>query len=145
MKRQPICMSQDVRYIQRLYNYTRALLMLKEGVHIYATRELSNMEKQGLIKSFEFAYELSWKLMRDFSLFQGHHEIRGSRDAIRQALAMDQISDGETWMDMLESRNNSSHTYDEKLAEEIIHKIVTRYYPTMVEFQEKMSVIGDAG
>ena len=118
--------------------------MLKEGVHLYAIRNLSNMEKQGLIKSFEFSYELSWNLMRDYSLFQGYQEIRGSRDAIRQAVAMDLIPDGETWMDMLESRNNTSHTYDEKLAEEIIHKIVTRYYPAMVEFQEKMSVIEDA-
>lgn len=118
--------------------------MLKEGVQLYAIRDLSNMEKQGLIKSFEFSYELSWNLMRDYSLFQGYQEIRGSRDAIRQAVAMDLIPDGETWMDMLESRNNTSHTYDEKLAEEIIHKIVTRYYPAMVEFQEKMSVIEDA-
>jgi predicted nucleotidyltransferase len=44
------------------------------------------MEKQGLIKSFEFTYELSWNLMRDYSLYQGYHEIRGSRDAIRQAV-----------------------------------------------------------
>lgn len=137
-------MSQDIRYKQRLHNYKRALLMLKEGVQLYAIRDLSNMEKQGLIKSFEFSYELSWNLMRDYSLFQGYQEIRGSRDAIRQAVAMDLIPDGETWMDMLESRNNTSHTYDEKLAEEIIHKIVTRYYPAMVEFQEKMSVIEDA-
>ena len=138
-------MSQDIRYKQRLQNYKRALLMVEEGVELYSVRPLSNMEKQGLIKSFEFTYELSWNLMRDYSLFQGHSNIRGLRDAIRQALSMDLISDGEVWMDMLESRNVTSHTYDEKTAEEIINKIAHRYFPAMMAFHEKMSVIADDG
>lgn len=136
-------MSQDIRYKQRLQNYKRALLMVQEGVQAYTVRPLTNMEKQGFIKSFEFTYELAWNLMRDYSLYQGHQEIRGSRDAIRLALSMNLISDGETWMDMLESRNMSSHTYDENTAEEIMQKIVTRYFPAMVALQEKMSVIAN--
>lgn len=138
-------MSQDIRYKQRLQNYKRALLMVQEGTLSYTSRPLSNMEKQGFIKSFEFTYELAWNLMRDYSLYQGHQEIRGSRDAIRLALSMDLISDGETWMDMLESRNITSHTYDDNTAEEIMKKIAFRYFPAMVAFQERMNDIANEG
>ncbi len=138
-------MSKDIRYIQRLTNYHKALVILKEGVDLYCSRPLSNMEKQGLIKSFEFTYELSWNLLRDYSLYQGYQEIRGSRDAIRQAIAMDLISDGETWMNMIESRNSTAHTYDEKTAEDILEKIVTEYYPILSALERKMKGIADAG
>jgi len=119
--------------------------MVQEGVQSYTSRPLSNMEKQGFIKSFEFTYELAWNLMRDYSLYQGHQEIRGSRDAIRLALSMDLISDGEIWMDMLECCYITSHTYDENTAEEIMQKIAFRYFPAMVAFQEKMNRIANEG
>ena len=138
-------MNKDIRYIQRLSNYHKALAMLQEGVDLSSLRPLSNIEKQGLIKSFEFTYELSWNLMRDYSLYQGYQEIRGSRDAIRQAISMDLISDGETWMNMLESRNITAHTYDEKTADDILEKIITKYYPVLLALERKMKDIADAG
>ena len=137
--------TKDIRYVQRLTNYHKALAILQEGVDLYSSRPLSNIEKQGLIKFFEFTYELSWNLMRDYSLYQGYQEIRGSRDAIRQAISMDLISDGETWMNMLESRNITAHTYDEKTADDILEKIITKYYPVLLALERKMKDIADAG
>jgi len=78
-------------------------------------------------------------------MYQGYQEIRGSRDAIRQAIAMDLISDGEIWMNMIESRNSTAHTYDEKTAEDILEKTVTEYYPTLLALERKMKDITDAG
>jgi nucleotidyltransferase substrate binding protein (TIGR01987 family) len=138
-------MTKDIRYIQRLTNYHKALIILKEGVDLYSSRPLSNMEKQGLIKAFEFTYELSWNLMRDYSLYQGYQEIRGSRDAIRQAISMDLISDGEIWMKMIESRSSTTHTYDEKTADDILEKIINDYYPALMALERKMKGIADAG
>lgn len=138
-------MNRDTRYLQRLQNYHKAITVLREGVDLYHSRPLSTIEKQGLIKSFEFTYELAWNLMRDYSLYQGYQDIRGSRDAIRQALSMDLIADGEIWMEMLESRNVTSHMYDEKTAEKILEGIVTRYYPALLTLEKKMTEIADAG
>jgi nucleotidyltransferase substrate binding protein (TIGR01987 family) len=138
-------MAKDIRYIQRLTNYHKALAILQEGVDLASSRPLSNMEKQGLIKSFEFTYELSWNLMRDYSLYQGYQEIRGSRDAIRQGISMGLISDGDTWMNMLESRNITAHTYDEKTADDILEKIIREYYPVLLALERKMKDIADAG
>jgi nucleotidyltransferase substrate binding protein (TIGR01987 family) len=137
--------TQDIRYKHRLISYHKALAALQEGVDLYNSRVLSNLEKQGLIKSFEFTYELSWNLMRDYSLYQGYREIRGSRDAIRQAISMDLIYEGETWMEMLESRNITSHTYDEKTVDDILEKIVKKYYPAFMVFERTMIEIADEG
>lgn len=63
----------------------------------------------------------------------------GSRDAIRQAFSLGLISDGKTWMAMIDSRNLTSHTYDEETIEKMIGQITEEYFPLFVEFQEKMS------
>jgi nucleotidyltransferase substrate binding protein (TIGR01987 family) len=137
-------MTEDIRYIQRLTNYHKALEILKEGIDLSHSCPLSNIEKLGLIKAFEFTYELSWNLLRDYSLYPGYHNIRGSHDAIRQAISMDLISDGETWMEMLESRNLTSNTYDEKTADDILEKIITLYFPVLQSLELKIKEIADA-
>jgi len=46
----------------------------------------------------------------DFLESRGHKEIFGSKDATREAFKLNLIGSGEVWMDMIESRNQSSHT-----------------------------------
>ncbi|PKL59727.1 MAG: hypothetical protein CVV33_06335 [Methanomicrobiales archaeon HGW-Methanomicrobiales-4] len=58
-------------------------------------------------------------------------------------MSMDLISDGETWMEMLESRNITAHSYDEKTADDILEKIVTKYYPALTALERKMNEIAD--
>ena len=76
----------DVRWLQRLDNYSRALSALARGVQLARQRPLSELEEQGLIKAFEFTHELSWLPLKDFLADQGVSGISGSRDAVREAL-----------------------------------------------------------
>ncbi|MEM9992222.1 MAG: nucleotidyltransferase substrate binding protein, partial [Bacteroidota bacterium] len=76
---------EDIRWIQRLSNYKKALYKLGEAVTLSKERTLSELEKQGLIQAFEYTHELAWKVMQDFFVYQGNTEIRGSRDATRAA------------------------------------------------------------
>jgi nucleotidyltransferase substrate binding protein (TIGR01987 family) len=89
--------------------------------------DLSELEKQGLIKAFEYTYELGWNTLKDFLTYRGQTDIYGSRDAIRKAFTSKLINDGEGWMDMLQSRNKTSHTYNEETAEEITNAVLTRH------------------
>jgi len=41
-------------------------------------------------------------------------------------------------MEMIQSRNSSSHTYNEDTANEITEHIISKYFPLFIEFQEKM-------
>ncbi len=130
----------DIRWKQRFANFQKAFGQLQKFIE---KGELSELEKQGLIKAFEYTWELAWNTMKDFLTWQGAGEIYGSRDAIRQAFAAGLITDGEGWMDMLQSRNKTSHTYNLETAEEISRAILTRYYPLFVEFREKFAGLLD--
>lgn len=90
------------------------------------------MEEQGLIQAFEYTYELSWNLIKDFYFYQGETEIQGSRDAFRLAfrLAFSRglIMVGELWMEMIQSRSLSSHTYSEEITKKVAGRVRGDYF-----------------
>jgi len=129
---------QDIRWRQRLTNYTRVLDRLTAAVQLAQERELSDLEKQGLIQAFEFTHELAWNVMKDYLVYQGTHAIMGSRDAVREAFGVGLIHAGEGWMEMLTSRNRSSHTYNQAVADEIAERIIRDYHPLFMEFLDTM-------
>ncbi|WP_295390377.1 nucleotidyltransferase substrate binding protein [uncultured Thiodictyon sp.] len=133
----------DIRWQQRFANYRRAFQQLREAVELAAERPLSRLEQQGLIKTFEFTQELSWNVMKDYFEYQGNTDITGSRDAIREAFRRGLVTDGDTWMDTIKSRNRSSHTYDENTANQLIETITTRYMIVFDAFQTRMQALAD--
>ncbi|MEW5967409.1 MAG: nucleotidyltransferase substrate binding protein [Pseudomonadota bacterium] len=131
----------DIRWQQRLANYAKALEQLGNAVATSQARPLSDLEKQGLIQAFEFTHELAWNVMRDYFAYQGNPGIAGSRDAAREAFQKGLIEDGEGWMEMIRSRNLTSHTYQQKIADEICGHIVARYFPLFEQFQRRMRAL----
>jgi nucleotidyltransferase substrate binding protein (TIGR01987 family) len=129
----------DIRWHQRLSNYNRALIQLNKASDLSKTRELTELEQQGLIQSFEFTHELAWNVMKDFFNYQGNAEIHGSRDATRLAFKDGLITNGEVWMGMIVSRNQSSHTYDETIARKISQSILKKYIDLFNSFSKKMN------
>lgn len=134
----------DVRWHQRLSNYSKALVSLSAAVELAGQRALTPLEQQGLIQAFEFTHELAWNLMKDYFFWQGNAALTGSRDASREAYARGLVDDGEGWMEMIRSRNLSSHTYNEAVAEAIATLIVERYHPLFLRFRDKMLDIAAA-
>jgi nucleotidyltransferase substrate binding protein (TIGR01987 family) len=128
----------DIRWKQRFQNYQKALLQLTKAVSLASQRPLSDLEKQGLIQAFEFTHELAWRVMKDFFVFQGNTAITGSRDATREAFQNDLVTDGEAWMEMILSRNQTSHTYNQEVADEIAAKVTDRYHRLFRAFEARM-------
>ncbi|MBN2065099.1 MAG: nucleotidyltransferase substrate binding protein [Sedimentisphaerales bacterium] len=118
----------DIRWKQRFDNFIRAYREFSEAVALAGQKELTKLEKQGLIQSFEYTHELAWNVLKDFLTEQGISGLIGSRDTTREAFRQELVNDGAVWMDMIKSRNLTSHTYDQKLADEVIDKIVAEYY-----------------
>ena len=129
---------QDIRWQQRLGNYTQALSRLTDAIRLTEQRDLSPLEQLGLIQAFEFTHELAWNVMKDYFFWQGTTGITGSRDATREAFSKALVDDGEGWMEMIKSRNQSSHTYNQDVAEQIAQLITQRYYPLFIAFEKKM-------
>lgn len=134
-------MNQDIRWHQRFENYTKALQQLSAAVQLALQRSLSELEQQGLIKGFEFTHELAWNVMKDYFFFQGVANITGSRDAIRESFNKGLIEQGELWMEMIKSRNQTSHTYNPIVADEIAHQIIHHYHACFQAFQQKMQAL----
>ena len=129
---------QDIRWQQRFANYKKALVQLKNAVDLSKQRPLSLLEKQGVIQAFEFTHELAWNVLKDYLEDQGNQNIKGSKDATREAFKVELIVDGEQWMAMIQSRNVSSHTYDEQTAEQLVAAIINDYFPRFVVLQTEM-------
>lgn len=122
----------DIRWEQRFSNYQKALAQLKEVV---SQPELNKFEEQGLVKAFEYTFELAWNTLKDFLEYQGFADIVGSRDAIRTAFNESILSDGHIWMRMIESRNRTSHTYNEATAREIVADVRSAFYSAFCELE----------
>ncbi len=120
--------NEDVRWIQRLNHFSQAFLRLKEAVALAQQRALSQLEEQGLIQSFEFTHELAWNTLKDFLECRGVLNLYGSKDATREAFKQGLIENGEVWMDMIKSRNLTSHTYNEDVARAIANAVREHYF-----------------
>lgn len=149
-------MIEDIRWKKRFSNYNKAMTKLASNIsyvkeNIFKNDNFSKEEnpalndivKQGLIQSFEYTHELAWNVMKDFLEYQGYSNIRGSRDTTREAFHIELIKDGDIWMDMISSRNKTSHTYNEETANEIFTKIINKYYPAFGEFQKGMQALAE--
>lgn len=117
----------DILWKQRLHNYERALAQFNEAITLSKERPLSNLERQGLTQAFEFTHELAWKTLQDYLRYQGIADTFGSRDVFRKALEAGLIHDGEKWFESIQSRNLTSHVYDQGVVNDLIQVIVGDY------------------
>jgi len=146
-----ILLSMEIRWQQRLSNYGKAMDKLSEGVNwvheqsgslpegiIHSEPFLDDIIKEGIIQRFEYTHEIAWNVMKDFLQYSGIDNVTGSRDAIRSAHMNGLLRNGEVWMDMIRSRNQTSHTYHEETVDEVFWNIVRDYHPEFVAFKDQM-------
>jgi nucleotidyltransferase substrate binding protein (TIGR01987 family) len=88
--------------------------------------------KDAVIQRFEFSLELSWKAMKNYLNYQGILEATTPKQTMKEAFANGLIKNGETWINMLNDRNLTSHTYNQADADEIYKAIVEEYYEEML-------------
>lgn len=124
----------DIRWRQRFENFTKSFATLTKYIGVETPSEL---ERAGLIQLFEVTFELSWKVLKDYLESEGYAPI-SPRESIKEAFRIGIIQDGELWLDALQSRNLSSHIYDESTVLQILELIQTRYYPILQAFYETM-------
>lgn len=116
-------MNQDIRWEQRFSNLKKALAQLNKFI---AKGDLNELEEQGLIKAFEYTYELAWKTLQDLLRDKVYPDIAGPKPVIEQAY-QDGYIDGLAWVRMGKSRNLTSHTYNEETAIEIVQAVKNEY------------------
>jgi nucleotidyltransferase substrate binding protein (TIGR01987 family) len=95
---------EDVRWQQRLENFSRALGRLHEAVKGTEKEPENHLYQIALIAAFQFTFELAWKTMKDYLVYKGI-EVSLPRDVIKQAFHHQLVKDGQVWIEMLEGRH----------------------------------------
>ena len=109
--------------MQEVFQKTeKALMALEVIVKKPMEEDRSNID--ATIQRFEFTVELFWKLLKKI-LFSKGVTAQYPKDVLREAYAGALIDDEQLWINMLNDRNQTSHTYDEDLANKIYENIKT--------------------
>jgi nucleotidyltransferase substrate binding protein (TIGR01987 family) len=127
----------DVRWRQRFQSLQKAFGQLSAAARLAQQRKLSELEQQGLIQAFEFTHELAWNVLKDYLTEQGIVGIVGSKGATRKAFENGLIAEGDDWMAMIGARNRTSHTYNQKTADEIVAAILSSFVPAFEKFASR--------
>ena len=92
------------------------------------------LRRAGRPRPYDFAscFALSFYMSQDFLEDRGVRDLYGSRDTTRTAFRTGLIENGEIWMEMIQSRNLTTHTYNESIAVQIVEAILNTYF---AEFQ----------
>ena len=132
--------AKDIRWQQRFSNYQKALAQLRRFISKDTFNEL---EEQGLIQCFEYTHELAWSTLKDFLEYRGHMAIFGSKDATREAFKLSLITDGDVWMEMIQDRNRSVHTYNPDTAKSVASNIKLRFFPMFEALENTLQRLKD--
>jgi nucleotidyltransferase substrate binding protein (TIGR01987 family) len=103
----------DRKLLDSLKNLQNAVENLERAVEIPRDRELV---AEGTIQRFETAIELFWKTLQRAMSYEGI-KVKTPRESVKEAFRYGWLDDEQAWLDMLDSRNTTSHQY---LAEELV-------------------------
>jgi len=123
-----------IRWKQRFENFEKSFLLLEEYSKI---KSPSKIERAGGIQFFEMSFELAWKVLKDYLESEGF-EVKSPKATLKQAFQSEIIDNGHIWMDALDDRNLTTHTYDEEVALELEYKIKKDYFQILKDLYIKL-------
>ncbi|GBF70776.1 hypothetical protein LAWASA_3511 [Lawsonibacter asaccharolyticus] len=123
--------------LQKCENFCRAVVRLSEALAEYAGTPGSTVIRDGVIQRFEFTFELAWKSLREYMEDQGAAmDAVFSKQVFKAAYAAGLIHNEQVWLDMLASRNVTSHVYDDTQAAQVVSAIRDRYISPLTELAQ---------
>ena len=127
----------ELRWKQRFENLKKANKNLLETVCEINKTNLNKIYTMAIIQAFEMSFELAWKTMKDYLEHDGIL-ADSPRTTIKEAFSSRLIEDGQLWIDMMEARNKTSHTYKEEFANSLAIEILDVYIPALVELEQTL-------
>ena len=99
--------------------FEKALKSLKEVLLL----PKNNIVRDSAIKRFEYTVDISWKLIKFFIEEKKGIICNSPKDCFRQAYEQGIIDYDDRYLKYIDMRNQTSHTYNEKIAEEIYNNL----------------------
>ena len=128
------------RWRYRFENFERALASLNRGVALAKASGLKEIERAGLLQTFNLAWDLAWKVLREFIEEEGRIVVQPitPHATVRAAMEAGLIFDGQDWMDALETRNKIAHIHSLEMADEFLPEVENRFAPMMSRFADRL-------
>lgn len=117
----------DIRWKQRFQNFEKAHKRLNHAIIVVKSEPDNEVLAAGLIQTYESTFELGWKTLKDYLEMEGF-DVPSPRSTIRQAFQSGYIQNAEDWIQALNDRNLTTHTYDELIAAKVINDINEKYF-----------------
>jgi nucleotidyltransferase substrate binding protein (TIGR01987 family) len=128
----------DIRWKQRFDNLQRAYQRLRWAMEIHQQDPSDELIRMAVIKAYEFTFELSWKTLKDFLVYNGI-DAKLPREVLKQAFATGLLNNGQLWIDMLEERNLMAHIYDDTRARKAVDQIQERYFSGLQQLHDLLA------
>ena len=125
------------RWQERLENYKKSVSNLDETLECIKQNGLNKIYTMALVQAFEISFELAWKTMKDYLEYNGI-KTDTPRETIKAAFSSNLIKDGQNWIEMMEARNKTSHTYKENFAKQLADDIMNNYSVLLKGFEKTM-------
>ena len=125
----------DAKFERRFLSFCNSLDALAEA----RQRDLSDsFVLSGTSAKFSITFDLAWKVMKD--ILVQYYAITGfvtgsPREVLRESFKANLISD-DTWMEMLNVRNELAHDYDGEIVKTHCHAIVETYIDLFYDFRK---------
>ncbi len=116
----------------RILEFEKCLKKFEEALN----QPKNEFIRDSSIKRFEMCFELGWKVLKDYLQYLSIF-CRSPRHCLKEAYSLGLIDFEEDWLDMLDDRNLSVHTYSEELAE-ILYNRLPQHYQTLKNLLEKI-------
>lgn len=118
----------------------KAVKALEEAIYLYdhAKTEIEKKAfRDAAIQRFEFSIELSWKT----SMKVLGSTTAAAKIAVREMGRNNLIDDVDSWLKFIDGRNETSHTYDEDVAQRV-YLMVLQFQPfvqkLLIELQKSL-------
>ena len=125
------------KFEEKNNKFIDAVNRLKEAVSDYEIHGIASI-RDGVIQRFEFCTELAWKTTREYLTDQGYIDLNSPKEVMRKAYAGGLIKDEALWIDIINSRNLTSHIYDETTAQKIYDSIKNKFIAAFDELESRL-------
>lgn len=116
-------------------NYVKAYNNLIEAEQY----EFSNdLYIDGYIKRYELCFELAWKALKEYLIYEGYKEdsFIGPKSILNVAFESNIIDNEEIWSDMLKTRNSTTHLYSKTISRKLCKDIQNKYVQELRKLKE---------
>ena len=135
----------DVRWQQRLQNFTKAYGLLHEILNQHCDiTTLEPIVKEGIVQRFESTFELAWKTLKDKMQADGVElQMLSPRAILKLAFQSGYIDHIETWLNMVSDRNLVAHAYDLATSDKVLSSLQNQYAPLIDKLHNDLTIAAE--